>query len=620
MGNPWNGKVVLEAFWWNCANSNYASWYTYLAKLAPRLAAMGFDGIWTPPPSKDTGVDRNMGYTPVDYYDLGIKNQFGGVPTWFGSQDDFLRMIAVAHANGLEVYPDIVIDHCGGDARDPSSPYGGNTCIQPRGFAGANAGRWPRNWLDFHPNPQHANGTGDWVSSPGWPDFCYQGRCTDSGNADPNCAARQNVRAWFVWLTRQTGVDGFRFDDVKGYPPEVVADVLWNAMGDRIDYFCVGEFVSGAASDVDSWASATLNRSGSFDYPFRYALQNLVTSGGYSDVGKLPSQQQQNRQKTVPFVNNHDTVRSPYWDSSGESNEDHTGKAFYEDGMTGPALDPDNPRTQLACAIAMTVDGSPQLFYEDLFVNHAPQRKGCDAVSFPTRPWVENLVWCHQKLAFKSGDYFVRYQDSQQLLILERGARAIVAINNDGSSWHDAWISTAFAPNTQLHDYSGSRPDDIWTNSDGWVDIAVPPLSYSVWGPAGVTGGFSPTPMRTLQQFEMADDLGDSDPATPGYGGCAIPGVFRTAGGIWPAAGSQVHLFVYSDSNQSLDLQVIGPNGAAVLAVSGQSQPDIPFTSSHVVAVEGRHLLQAKLSIPGAAAARIYIKVDYLGPATSTLF
>ena len=46
MSNPWNGKVVLEAFWWNCWNGNYPhDWYTYLAKLAPRLAAMGFDGI-----------------------------------------------------------------------------------------------------------------------------------------------------------------------------------------------------------------------------------------------------------------------------------------------------------------------------------------------------------------------------------------------------------------------------------------------------------------------------------------------------------------------------------------------------------------------------------------------
>ena len=610
MSNPWNGKAVLEVFWWNCWNTNYPhDWYTFVAKLAPRIAAMGFDGIWTPPPCKDRPTDNTapasneMGYTPFDYYDLGLKNQIRSVYTRFGDQDSFLRLVAVAHANGLEVYPDIVLDHCASGDLDPSSPFEGTaseayTLIQPKGFAGAGTGRWPRNWLDFHANPQHWNGTGDWVTSNGGPDFCYQGRCTDSGAGDQNCAARANARAWFTWFVKQTGVDGFRFDDVKGFPPEVVEDLLYNAMGSGLEYFSVGEYVTGATSDVDAWAAATLNRSGTFDYPLRFALANLVAQNGYSDVGNLPSQQQQNRLKTVPFVNNHDNY----------------------DGQVGNWMDADNPRTQLAYAVAITVDGSPQFFYADLFRNVAPWVNDTTADAIPSRPWVENLVWCHQKLAFKSGDYFVRYQQSQQLLILERGARAIVAINNDGSAWHDAWISTAFAPGTQLHDYSGSRPDDIWTNQDAWVQIAVPPLSYSIWGPAGVTGGFSPGARRTVQQFEMDDDLGDSDAASPGYGGRVIPDTFRSGGAIWPAATTQVNVSVYSDASQQIDLQVVRAGATLVLQQSGASTANVPLTASFMVAEEGRHVVQAKLSRAAAVPARIYIKVDYQGPATSALF
>ena len=42
--NPWNGKVVLQASWWDCWNEQYPQdWYTYLAKLSPRLRALGFD-------------------------------------------------------------------------------------------------------------------------------------------------------------------------------------------------------------------------------------------------------------------------------------------------------------------------------------------------------------------------------------------------------------------------------------------------------------------------------------------------------------------------------------------------------------------------------------------------
>jgi alpha-amylase len=607
MSNPWNGKAVLEMFWWNCWNGNYPfDWYTYLAKLAPRVAALGFDGIWTPPPCKDTDAHNNMGYTPYDYYDIGQKNQKGAVGTRFGTQDSFLRLVAVAHANGLEVYPDIVLDHCGSGDPDPSSPFKdaqhNYTSFHTAEFAGAGSGRWPRNWLDFHYNPAHWRGWGDWVPSPGddfGPDFCYQGRCSDTGNADANCVARSNARAWFTWFVCQTGVDGFRFDDVKGFPPEVVEDLLYNAMGNRLDYFCVGEYLpEGSPAELDNWANATLNRCGTFDYTFRDALADLASTGGFYNVGNLPSLQQQDRFKTVPFVNNHDNY----------------------DGRIDAYINPDDPRTRLAYAVAITVDGSPQFFYADLFENISPWQNNTTADAIPSRAWIENLVWCHQKLAFKSGDYFVRYQGSQQLLILERGARAIVAINNDGSAWHDAWISTAFPPNTQLHDYSGSRPDDIWTNSDGWVQIAVPPLSYSVWGPAGVSGGFSPTPRRTVQQFEMDDDLGDNDPLSLGYGGKAVPGVYRSAGAIWPAVGSRVNLNVYSDAPQQVDLQVVIPGTPAVLQASGQSTPGVAFPANFTVVREGRHLLQAKLSTAGAVPARIYVKADYRGPVSSNLF
>jgi alpha-amylase len=605
MANPWNGKVVLETFWWNCWNGNYPhDWYTYLAKLAPRIAAMGFDGIWTPPPCKDTNAENNMGYTPYDYYDLGQKDQRGNVWTRFGTMDAFLRLVAVAHANGLEVYPDIVLDHCAGGDPDLASPFQTGTqqftSFHTNGYAGPGAGRWPRNWLDFHYNPQHWQPQGDWTPSPTnsfGADFCYQGRCSDSGDANSNCAARSNARAWLTWFVKQTGVDGFRFDDVDGYPPEVVEDILYNAMGGGLEYFAVGEYITGSQSTVDAWAAATLNRCGTFDYPLRFALANMVQSGGFYDVGNLPSQQQQNRFKTVPFVSNHDTA----------------------DNQVSPALDPENPRVPLAYAVAMTVDGSPQLYYEDLFRNVSPWILSTTADAIPTRPWLVNLVWCHQKLAFKSGDYFVRYQASQQLLILERGARAVVAINNDGANSHSAWVSTAFQPNTQLHDYSGTCSWDLSTNADGWVSINQPPLSYSVWGPVGVTGDFAPTQRRTVQQFEMDDDLGDNN-STFGYGGKAIPGTFRLVGAIWPAAGSLVNLSVYADAPQQVDLEMLMPGSAPIAASSGAATPTIPLDISVNIPLESSYILQARLSNPGSPPARLYVKADYLGPAISTLF
>jgi hypothetical protein len=126
--------------------------------------------------------------------------------------------------------------------------------------------------------------------------------------------------------------------------------------------------------------------------------------------------------------------------------------------------------------------------------------------------------------------------------------------------------------------------------------------------------------MRTVQQFEMDDDLGDLDVASPQYGGKAVPVIFRNAGAIWPAAGSTVNISVYSDTLLQIDVQVLAPENSIALAKSGQSTFDKALTISFAVKQEGRHIIQVKQSIVGSAPARTYVKVDYLGPSTSSLF
>ena len=170
-----------------------------------------------------------------------------------------------------------------------------------------------------------------------------------------------------------------------------------------------------------------------------------------------------------------------------------------------------------------------------------------------------------------------------------------------------------------MHDYSGTCPGDIWTNGDGWVYINQPPLSYSVWGAAGIAGGFAPQARRTVQQFEMDDDLGDNN-ATFGYGGKAITGAMRLAGAIWPAADSQVNISVYADAPQQVDLEMLMPGNAPIVASAGTATPTVPLVIVANVTAEGRYVLQAKLSNAGAAPARLYVKVDYMGPANSALF
>jgi hypothetical protein len=125
-------KATLQAFWWDYKNDNYPfSWSNYLTEMAPRLKSMGFDAIWIPPSYKNQAPSW-VGYGPMDHYDLGDKFQKGApnVYTGMGTKDELLRMIAVMHANGIEVVQDVVLNHVdgagtatGAGGQDPEPTY-----------------------------------------------------------------------------------------------------------------------------------------------------------------------------------------------------------------------------------------------------------------------------------------------------------------------------------------------------------------------------------------------------------------------------------------------------------------------------------------------------------------
>jgi alpha-amylase len=346
--NPWNGKAVLQAFWWDAWNAKYPQdWYTYLAKLAPRLRELGLDGIWIPSPAKANSGTNSMGYDIFDHYDLGDKDQKGTVATRFGSKDSLLRLVAVAHANGLQVYPDIVLNHVSGGEQDPQAPDDKFKKFRYVGFAGPDRGRWAKDHWNFHPNPDHQCTGGEICQQSFGPDVCYLD--AEHGGGGNGRYMRDKAREWFVWLTKQMGVDGFRFDAVKHYESYVVEDLLYNAMGNRLDYFAVGEYV-GSQQQLDAWADQVQNRSGTFDFPLREALAHIVEAGGFFDMGSLPNYQQKNRLKTVPFVNNHDTWRGAHWDSEpgSLSHDDRSGDWRQNREELAPTIDPDNPRADVA--------------------------------------------------------------------------------------------------------------------------------------------------------------------------------------------------------------------------------------------------------------------------------
>src|SRR3989441_2796488 len=230
--NPWNGKVVLQGFWWNYWNNNYPNdWATYLADLAPRLRAIGIDAVWIPPTVKNQNPTNSVGYAPFDHYDLGDKFQCGSTTTRFGTKDAYLRMVAVLHANGIDVIQDMVWNHLNGAGSENSGAGGfdpsARDSTQYKNFRyvcyatpagngsaadyGARRGRFPKNWQNFHPNPDHnVEGPDAITASLFGPDICYwKGADGLSSNCSYNPPQstnymRKGIRDWSVWLKKQT--------------------------------------------------------------------------------------------------------------------------------------------------------------------------------------------------------------------------------------------------------------------------------------------------------------------------------------------------------------------------------------------------------------------------------
>ena len=359
-------KVILQAFWWDYWNGNFENSYAnYLTELAPRLRELDINAVWVPPFVKNTGTN-SVGYSPFDFYDLGDKYQKGSVTTRFGTKDDVLRMIAVMHANGIEVIADAVLNHTvgaggengGAGGEDPKAyndkwknfryvcyetPYkdGGQTDYWNR------KGRWPKNWQNFHGNVVHDQNGDNWTAGHWGPDNCYyEGAYGQSSNVNGYNPVqgknymRDQARDWIMWFKKQTAVDGFRWDAVKHFPEYVQQDLLYNVKHNLPDFakggdgmFSVGEYI-GSKDEIDNYCKAVQYANGGgefamggYDVPLRGAIKNgVIDGGGGGNIGSVVGEQIGMRyndygngfkvHRSLNYINSHDTFR-PKFDDKG---------------------------------------------------------------------------------------------------------------------------------------------------------------------------------------------------------------------------------------------------------------------------------------------------------------
>jgi alpha-amylase len=654
VNNP-KRQVVLQGFWWDYWNSNFPNdWANYLTELAPRLKALGIDAIWIPPTIKNTGTN-SVGYAPFDHYDLGDKYQKNSSGTRLGDKDELLRMVAVMKANGIDVIQDIVLNHVTGagsgaglGGQDPAAMDDGQTnkfknfryssyttpaLQETEANYLSRSGRFHKNWQNFYPNPSAACCNND-INQPYWgPDVSYEaGAFGTSSNALYNPAQTSNymrdgMRNWLIWYKKQVGWDGVRLDAVKHFPSYVSEDFLWNLQFGSLwanggnDMFAVGEWVGGG-NELDSWANAVQNRAGTFDFALRNAFTGIVSGNGNFDLGSVPGYQQSNRERTVPFVNNHDTYR-PTLSTQGNYTGWNTGSEL------APHIEPNDGRRSVVHAIALAVDGAPQLFFEDLFnigylgnrFNHEPT----NTTQLPVFSDIENLIWCHQNLRFKEGNYLVRWQ-AADALVFERQAKALIAVNDQWTQWQNlSGVQTSWPDGTVLSDYSGANGTATATvYGGGKVDIAIPPCDgtasqgrrgYAVWAPQGIAANYNRPAKRITQEWEMSNDLGDNHVGSLQQGG-ALPNNStdcRVVGRVFAKAGEKIYMEVYPEqSDLALTLQFVDKDCQLIDSFSNTGNIIDSVTATYT----GWHTFKIKNATAQQPGQKCWVKVNYLAPDT----
>lgn len=665
-------QVILEGFWWKYQNNNYPNgWANYVTDLAPRLKAMGINAVWMPPNLKTrmpTDPVYSNGYSPFDNYDLGDKYQHGRLRTNSGTKDELLRCVAILHANGIDVVQDIVLNHLDGAGSDDANTggqdpqaaddsktnrmknfryvsYTSPASSETAANYLARTGRFPKNWQNFNPNPGNNTVTGAWNEVDFGPDISYYSSSYgQSSNATYNPTQAGNymlnsTRGWLVWYKKQVGFDGVRLDAARLFPDFASNDLLgslqssadWASGGATM--FAVGEYADLSVSPattaaMDQWVANVNNRAGTFDFSLRSGLYALTNGNGAFNIGSLPGFQQNTRvvtingtavHRTVPFVNNHDTFR-PNVDGSGNYISWDTGGELY------PHIDPSDPRLSAAYAVALAVDGSPQIFFEDLFnigttgkrFTHNPR----NATDLPTRSDIENLIWCHQNLHFKDGAYKVPLQ-ANDYLIIERSTKAIIGISDNWDTWQNATISCDFPSGTVLKDYSGANGNaTVTVTASKTVVINTPPCNgtaaggrrgYSVWAPVNAVTNYTLTGRNTTQEWELADDLGDSDSRSLGQGGQLPAGstAYRTAGRIYVGANQPITYTLYpNDATRDLTVTVFNNAGTAL----GSSNKVGSFSGTYTPAAEGWYVLKVKNTVASNPGQRCNLKIQYTPP------
>lgn len=301
---------------------------------------LGVNGLWLMPimPS-----DTYHKYHVIDYKNIDPD---------YGTIEDFKTFIAEAHARGIKVITDFVINHTGNNhpwfqqaSKDPNSPYRGYYVWADKDSIRNQLFKKVKTLDSDNIRKWHApNGdtTGDHYYG------YFNGLCPDLNLDNPE-VRRQIVDIAKFWL-EELKVDGFRMDAAKHiFPDERAIDnhAFWVWFKEEMekikpDVYLVGEVWS-QAREVAPYLEGLPSL---FNFDLGYAITD-VAKAGRDSIGLV--------QQYKKIRDYYKSITDDYLDATFIKNHDQT-RLLTE-------LKGDHSKARMAAALLLTMPGTPYIYY-----------------------------------------------------------------------------------------------------------------------------------------------------------------------------------------------------------------------------------------------------------------
>lgn len=478
-----NGTIYQYFHWYSAGGGTL--WETVKAD-APELARKGVTAVWLPPAYKGDTGKNSVGYDVYDLYDLGEFDQKGSIATKYGTKDQYLAAIQALHANNIQVYADIVLNHkIGADSTERVNARTVDNSNRNKVISNVQAidvwtsftfpGRNNR-YSPFVWDHTHFDGA-DWAQNlEKKAIFLFDGKTWDwpvdgeNGNYDyligsdvdfQNPVVAEEYRSWGSWYLDFAKIDGVRVDAVKHVEFTWFRDWLAALRSKKPDLFAVGEYLSYDVQKLHQFISASQGSMALFDFPLHLNFYQASQASGHYDMRKIfdNTLTQQQPALSVSFVDNHDTqplqgIESPV-------------QGWFK---------------QIAYSLILTrQEGYPTVFWPDEHgASYYDAEKKLSGNIEAVRD-LEKIMRVRKLFAYgPQKDYF----DHQDIIgWTRRGAIPLAAIASDGpggSKWMEVGLDFK---GKKFCDYMGYLAAPAVINQDGWGEFKVNGGSIALWVP-----------------------------------------------------------------------------------------------------------------------------------------